>query len=281
LLEQFFDRATTFATLRETGKLAEFEEPVLDRIREAISLLTLSQLGYAKRRRIAAPAISEENPVGKRSYLVLSSSLDSWTQPNSVVGKFHPLTLDEHWRQFQRESFFLDLLRILRREISVEKGWRKDLRNAAILAGQSQASRDVPQAFLWNMIALELLLTRQGDTYSDALPARAEAFLGWADNWSVENFEERIREVYRKRSALVHSGRRDLISLDDLFFTDDLLLNLLLNIVGHHRIFISKEAVIAFSKRVEAEHLLGIDTRVRPKTLQYWERNYSEHDYRI
>lgn len=267
--------------MRQTGVLSEVEDLVLNLIREELALLTPSQLGYAKRHDISAPAISEERPQASRSYVVLSSKETTWTQPNKWVGNFFPLALDEDWVRFQKEGFFFDLLKLLRGDIHVDTGWRNDVRNAAVLLGQSQASIDVPQAFLWNMIALECLLTRQGDAYSNALPARAEAFLGWTGYWASEDFETRITDVYKKRSAFVHNGRRELISLRDLFFTDDLLLNLLLNIIGHHKLFTSKEAVIEFSKRVAAEHVLGIDAKVRPKTLRYWKRNYSDRDYSL
>ena len=85
--------------------------------------------------------------------------------------------------------------------------------------------------------------------------------------------------MYKKRSALVHNGRRELITREDLFFTDELLQNLFHNIVGHHRIFTSKASIIEFSKKVQAEHLLGINAKVRPKTLRYMRGIYSLVDY--
>jgi hypothetical protein len=280
MAERFFDRSETFATLRQTGKLADFETEMLELIREELAILTLSQLGYGHSRPATGPAIGGENPRRKRSHLALNADRRSWTQPNWTVSNLTPLVLDESWKQYHRRGFFFDLLRIIRGEVPVAKGWRRDLRNAAILAGQSQASTDLPQAFLWNVIALELLLTTQGDTYTEALPARAEAFLGWVGFWKTENFEARIREIYRKRSEFVHTGRRDRITPDDLLFSDDLLFNLFVNLVAHHETFGSKEAIISFSKRVQAEHLLGIDAKVRPKTLSFTHRHRSADSYR-
>ncbi len=279
MLEKFFDSAPCFATVRRKGKLIDFEDVVLDLIREELAILVLSQLGYAKRRNLTSPSISEENPIKSRSFYVTNADDGSGIQANRVVGSQGSLLLNSSWRNFQEKVFFNDLLRIIRGEIKVAKHWRRDLRSAAVLVGQSQMSRDLPQAFLWNMIALELLLTEQGDTYAEALPSRAEAFLGWSGFWKVEGFQERIRDVYKKRSALVRAGRRDLISRADLFFTDDLLLNLFVNIVGHHRLFTTKSSVVEFSKKVQAEHLLGINAKVRPKSLQYIRRTYSKDDY--
>lgn len=148
--------------------------------------------------------------------------------------------------------------------------------------GLSQTANSVADAFLWNMVALELLLTNQGDKVVDALPSRAEALLGWSRNWTEDNFEAKIREAYSRRCLLVHEGNRDSPRREDLFFTDDLLICLLSNLVTHPVLFYSKEAVIEFSKRVEAERLLkGIKTTVRPRSLRMFRRKYNPADYDI
>ncbi len=118
------------------------------------------------------------------------------------------------------------------------------------------------------MVVLEMLLTRQEGGLRDTLPRRAEALLGWVDLWEFENYEARIREAYGKRNALLHSGKRDSITERDLAFTDHLVLNLLLNLVGNPRLFGSKDDVVRFSERVEAERVLGVRPRVRPRNLR-------------
>jgi hypothetical protein len=281
VLDRFFDGVETFAVVQYKGVPRELESRVLEIAKDETAILTLSQLGYAKRRLVSAPEVTRDMPIQIFSYLAQNTQDTSWYQSAKRVDKLLPLQLDGDWRNYQCSSFWYDLLRILRREIRVKGGWRKDLRNAAVLAGQSQVSLDVPQAFLWNVIALELLLTTQGDKYRDALPSRAEAFLGWMGHWDKEHFKDRIVEIYKKRSTFVHTGRRDEITSEDLFFTDDLLLNLFLNIVGHHSLFRSKGDVVEFAKRVEAERILNINAKVRPKTLRYVQRSYKDEDYCI
>jgi hypothetical protein len=277
-LNAFFDRAQTFATLRQSGTLADVEQQVLPIIREELALLTLSQLGFAKRRMMGAPMISMEIPSGRREYLVLDSRDDAWSQTFDRVGRYHTLRLEQSWLKFQRSSFFPGLLRIIRGQTAASANWVADIRTAAILVGQSQVSTDLAQAFLWNVIALERLLAQRGDTYTEVLPRRAEAFLGWVGYWKVSKFADRIKEIYRKRSALVHAGDRESIKVEDLFFTDDLMANLLLNLVLHTRQFPTKDAVVEFAERVEAERILGVRPRVRPRTLRFWHRRYSAAD---
>jgi hypothetical protein len=166
----------------------------------------------------------------------------------------------------------------MHRKIQVERAWRRDLENAAILVGQSLNSSDVATSFMLNMIALELLLTQKGDKYSSELPKRVEAFLGWVGFWSSQNYEEKIKFIYKKRCELVHRGRREKIAKEDLLFTDDLILNLFINIVSLPNIFDSKNKIIEFANKVEAEHILGLKSRVRPKKLTFVSPNYSKED---
>jgi hypothetical protein len=178
------------------------------------------------------------------------------------------VVLDGRWKSYQNSVFFTKLLKILRGETEVTAGWRGELRRASVLIGESVGANDLLKSFVWNMVVLEMLLTRQEGGLRDTLPRRAEALLGWVGPWEFENYEARIREAYSKRNALLHSGKRDSIIDRDLAFTDHLLLNLLLNLVGNPRLFGSKDDVVRFSERVEAERVLGVRPRVRPRNLR-------------
>ncbi len=94
-------------------------------------------------------------------------------------------------------------------------------------------------------------------------------FLGWILYWEDEDYGGRLRDLYLKRNQLLHQGKRNDITEQDLAFTDHLLLNLLINLVRHPELFRSKDDVIAFSERVEAERVLGIKPRVRPSTFMF------------
>jgi hypothetical protein len=279
--KHFFEGRETFGIVRDTGTLDKLNPVVFRRARDELAILAVSQLGYSRRKWMAVPAMAGERPAVKHSYLAINANDSSWSQSSSIVSALEPLILNEQWLRFHEGLFFFDLVRILRGGHAVTKEWHRDLWNAAVLIGQSQTSMDVPQAFLWNMIALELLLTRQTDAYLDALPARAEAFLGWVGYWQLAKFDERIRDVYKKRCALVHRGHREAIAPADLLFTDDLILNLLLNIVNHIALFPSKDAIADFSEKVRAERLLGARPKVRPKTLRFISRRYRDADYHV
>jgi len=275
----FFASSDVFAVIRHSGIPQETKTTNRRIVQDELSILALSQLGYMKRRLGACPSIKGQPVSGKTSDLLLNTQDARTTLEGRSVGRIVTLWLNQKWKNYHKEGFFLKLLKVLNNEIGVARSWRNELERAAILLGQSQCCSDVAQSFLWNMIALEILLTRQGDKYTDVLPTRIEAFLGWVGFWTVENYFERIQKLYRKRSAFVHDGKRVNISIPDLLFTDDLLLNLLINLMHHINLFNSKDAVIEFSKKVEAERVLGVRPRVRPKSLRFFSSTYTDRDY--
>ncbi len=99
--------------------------------------------------------------------------------------------------------FFSRLLDVLDKRIKVHGSWRQDLKRAAILIGKSLNSNDVSMSFLYNMIALERLLTTRGDKYAEALPERIERY---RLDWVLELIAMRIVfGIYKKRSEFVHT----------------------------------------------------------------------------
>jgi len=53
---EFFERVQTYAVIRQKGKPADIEKPRFRLVRDAVSILALSQLGYRLRRFTASLA---------------------------------------------------------------------------------------------------------------------------------------------------------------------------------------------------------------------------------
>ncbi|MEM7118269.1 MAG: hypothetical protein AAF614_37925 [Chloroflexota bacterium] len=285
--KKFFQSANTFAIIRHTGTREQVKIKCRQIVRDELSILSVSQLGYNKRRRGSCPSLKgilhPDTHTGGLFPEVLDGllidSLDQrYEQSGKLVGKYRPLVLDADWKKFQKLAFFLQLLKVLTKSKSVDDSWRKNLERASILIGQSQCSQDIVQSFLWNMIALEVLLTEQIDKVKADLPDRIEAFLGWTGYWKTQNYKGKILELYSKRNQFVHRGKRSHILVEDLLFTDDLLLNLMINLMKHINIFQSKQDIVNFSDKIQAEHVLGIESRVRPQNLWFFSRKYDEQD---
>ncbi len=279
----FSSLGRTVAIVRFNGKPSEITTKSIRLIIEELEILSVSQLGYSKRRFNSHPSIYS-GAVSNLSYLCMNTKNDSALLNSQIVCKIGNLDLDDRWSNWQKDIFFTKLIKIIRNEIVVDSSWRDNLYRASRLIGQSITTNNLAQAFLLNMIAIESLLTRRGDKYSEVLPKRIEAFIGWVGYWDVDNYKDKIKDVYLKRCQYVHDGNDSNIEIQDLLFTDDILLNVLLNLLAHHNIFNSKEDVIEFTTKIGAEHVLGIvgnKSKIRPKTLRFLSKNYTDEDYKI
>lgn len=267
VLKRFFEDGQTFGTLRRTGRGDECEQQFIRLLNEELAILAASQTGLESRRSTAAPKLATNRAQRARSYLLLDEVKGAWIQPNVAIPPFARLRLDSRWNELCRRIFFARLLEVIRGRVPVHVGWRRALRTASIFAGQSQCSSDVSQAFLWNMVALEILLIGDGDKFKVVLPQRCCALFGGSPNWAGKMHGSRIEDLVVKRNDLVHRGATDSIILDDLEFSDRLLCNVFASVVRHPKIFSSKTALVEFCKDVEAEKRLGLRRRVRPKNM--------------
>lgn len=277
---EFFNDYKVYAVSLMGGEGAKREEEFLQSVEDELSIISASQLGYGRRRNHSFLSSSVDRKLGfSRVFMLNTLNDDSVISHNNLGAKRHDLIINNKWVKDQRGSFFYYLIDILNGRMGTTDNWTRDIRNAAILAGQSQSCDKLTHAFLLNMIAIETLLTSQGDSYSSVLPKRVEAFIGWTTAWAIGDFENRIQGAYKKRCAFVHAGKFDGLTVRDLVFSDDILFNVFFNIVKNIDIFRSKEDLILFSKKVEAEHLLGIDTKVRPKNIAFIQPVYNDKDY--
>lgn len=85
--------------------------------------------------------------------------------------------------------------------------------------------------------------------------------------------------MYKKRCSYIHEGNEKSITINDIIFSDHIVFNILKNIVDNLEIFKSKQDLVDFSKKVEAEDILGIDSKVRPSTTSFTHLHATEFDY--
>ena len=269
------------AVVRDAGTPNDLREACLQRVRNELDLLSSCRL-HLHRTKLGRIGVFGEVQNGVCLTMFQESKTGDGSFQESLSENIGCLNLSKSWRTMQRNFFFAKIEKLVAGKMDLGKSWANELLLAATLIGKSLNSLDVPTAFLFNMIALETLLTKHGDKHSEALPERIEALLGWIGYWKQKNFPTKIDEIYKKRCGLVHAGRTDIVLMEDVLFTDELLLNVLVNLLRHPKLFGSKEEVILFAKKVQAERLLGKKFQVRPKTLQYFHRtSLSKKDSRV
>lgn len=276
---EIFDKSETLAVVPFSGTIENIERKCLELVRNELAILSMSRLGYSKRRHHMHIGLHGDRPLRDIRYVFIETQGETRTGRIDYPEKCDPLRLNNWWKNFHKRGFFFKFLQIINKKIKVHHTWRKTLCQAALLIGQSQNSYDIAQSFLWNIIVLEMLLTRHIERVTDALPKHIEAFIGWINDWETAQYERRIHELYRKRCTFVHTGNAEKITIEDVLFSDDLVFNVLFNIVTHIDMFQSKDDIITFVQKIEAERILGINPKVRPKTLQFLLRRYQEEDY--
>ena len=280
-----FKLADTFAVVREPGTKDKVERRCLQLVREESSLLTLSQLGFAKRRQMRPIVPVSEVSIPFSIPFRAVSSLGEFGKFFVTTPPVVALGLDGRWEHYQNHVFFTNLLQILRQETNVEASWRNDLRRASLMVGESIGASDLLKSFIWDWVALETLLTHRREMGTGkTVPKRVSALLYWVFYSAREDDKEktqevydrmtkmhddRIRDVYKKRNGLLHNGERDGIADRDLEFTDHLLLNILTNLVRFPRLFHSKAAVTKFADEIEKDRSEGASPRERPANFMF------------
>jgi hypothetical protein len=274
----FLSMHNTYAIIRSTNVDKESYKVFFSMVKDAINILSLGELGWSKRQSHSLPLIHSFNDVGRYDYMIINNDQPVHFPGWSLYGNIMPLYISSRWYNYHRHAFFLKLLKIINKDIFIEKSWYDTIYRTTIIAGQSQSSKDLVHAFLCNIMVLEALLTKQGDKYLNILPKRIENFIGWVGYWTTENYEEKIRELYKKRCKIIHDCNYSDLSVEDLLFSDDLILNVFDNIINHIDIFKSKDDILDFTKKIEAEHILGINSKTSPKSLRFFHRTYTDKD---
>ncbi|HHF7343710.1 TPA: hypothetical protein ACPSKB_000105 [Legionella feeleii] len=238
-------------------------------VNDALDILALSQLIFAKRDDNAVLSFSNERSINSITFFVESNK--QLFLEYKILDSQSPLTINEQWHKIQKLSFFDDLVGLInnkkRKGKRIQYEWKRKIISSALMAGKSQRSRNIWLSFLLNIIAMENLLMVGDEKIANTLPLRVEAFIGWSNDWKKDNLHQEVSNLYKKRCNIVHRGNLD-ITADDLLLSDYFLFNILQNILKHLELFHNQNSLIVFSEKVQAEKLLGFDLSVRPNTLQ-------------
>ena len=277
--EQIFEEDSTFAVLRHTGKPANIRDDCYRIVQDELAVLVFSQLLFKNRKNTGFVGLAGEHDRSTATNIFLDSRTSSQITGWNTLRSPTSFTLDDTWFSFHRRLFFFELLSLLQGKVRISPNWRRSIRRAVILVGKGLNSRDVGDAFLWTMIALELLLTQKGDSYPADMVKRAASLLDWSAYWGTDSLSEGIENLYRLRCEYVHDGNADRIDAENLDLADKLVFNILWNLVDHSFVFGSKEALINFAKRHEARNLLGLSSPKKPN-LHYANKRTQVLNYR-
>jgi hypothetical protein len=132
-VKEFFERSPALAVVRGSGTQEEVEHQGLGLVREELTLLALSHLGYSKRKQMGPVVPAGEVSYASMNYLLARRRDMSGSFKWRRTAPLAQMDLDGIWKNHQDYGFFTKLLKILRRETKVQGGWRKELRRASVM----------------------------------------------------------------------------------------------------------------------------------------------------
>ncbi|MEQ8562564.1 MAG: HEPN domain-containing protein [Cytophagales bacterium] len=280
IIKKFFDDSETFAILRFNGIPSDEIRKCNKIIETELNILSLSQLGFGKRKYNSKLSIGLKDS-NRVSSITINKKYNEYTFSSKWDSYSSPFIIEKPWKTFHKKFYYFEYLKILRGEIRVSNLWLKIISRAGFLIGKSQSTNDVSSSFIWNMIALEMLLVGDGEKTEETLIERSKYLLDWSEEWELNQYEFNISECYKKRNEYVHSGNMEIISRGDLIFTDDWAFNILNNLIRLKKIIVSKDDLIKMSKRYSAERVLEIKSRkYQPGYLNMVNRKYVAEDFK-
>lgn len=252
-----FKRANTYAILKWNFANGWSVEKPISKIKEAIWILASSQT--PTRTNIQYFGLPEHDKHLVNEHFVYSTKTGYFGLQSYISSPLESYKLENEWKSIMKHHFFPAALNIINDKTKVDKKWVNDIRNTLIAVGKSHFSTDLSQAFIYNMIGIETLLTRRGDKITSELKNRLNALFSWYfKRRQSTNWDKKIEEIYKLRCEAIHDGETRNIKTEDLIFTDLILQNLLLNICNSTKHIKKKQDLIDFTKKYQARELLNL-----------------------
>jgi len=271
-LPKLFGEAPSFAFIKfKSRPKAEIIEPI-SKIKDSFWILASSQFFRTNRYNIEYFGLPEHQENIKTGYVLYDSEQIGTKRAFKRLSPIMPYTLDKNWKMYLKNHFFFYLLNILngKTEVDINSNWKKTIRNAAILAGKSNFSKDLSQTFLYNMIAIDSLLQLDpSERYPDLIINRYFVLFGWLTDEDPKFWKSKLERLYKLRCKMVHNGDISDIKTEDLIESDNVLFNLLYNICRFIKVFPNKQSLTNLSKKIEARRILGQKIIERPN-LRYF-----------
>lgn len=268
-----FKDAKTYAFLRCGYSSEDDAKDKLRIIKEAYWILASSQIMYSKRYDLIHFGFPEHATHLYKEYYLFSTNIKDSRHIYETTSPMQEFILDKQWKNIVGKFFFFHLLKIINGKTSILWRWRKILVRATVLSAKSHFETDIAAAFLYNWIAIELLLKdRQGKT-ENIIVNRITALFGFLKIADEEYWRKTIKNLYKKRNSFVHGGESAQITIEDLLISDKILSNLLINLIRLNKVFPSKSSVTDFCDEVNARKYLNL--KINWPNLRYYSPSIS------
>jgi hypothetical protein len=198
----------------------------------------------------------------------------------SSRGVFDPIedyNLGKLEYSFLKGHFFNELIEVNSTSTPIKAKWLKLINRAASLAGRSYLADTLSDAFMYVMIAIEVLLSQQGDKHRVVIANRINSFFSWYFDNNDKRWKNIVNRLYNLRCDLVHDGTGENLNGLDLYYAEILLRNLLRNICMKPYRFPAKQAIADHARKVEARRVLELPLFTKDEGFWFSKRSIA-HD---
>jgi len=242
------DEASAFVVLRQAGRLRSLRPTAHAAVRDAINILVAASCTWHGRMHPVATGPFGCSPSLGRYCAAFDLSVGGAVGNEQSIAPFQTLFIDKRWHQHLRDTGFIDVFDAIR-EGSICPQWRRQIRCAASMYGRSLSTVELPDALVFNVIAMETLLTRPSERNGRALARRIKGLLGWDFRRSYPEYEDHVKSLHQVRCAIVHDSDPRGVTGRLLLASDLFVENCLLNIARNLDHFPRKDAMIAVIDR--------------------------------
>ena len=258
---RLFQKASVYAFVNHDKRLQDPFHYEYLRIQEAVFLLASSQFDRFKRTRKVKFGLPDYNSLADELVMFEKGTI----RPNMKIVRTHfsePYCLDKLWKSQFAFHFFFDLMKMLKNK-RISPKWKYNIRSSAVLAGRSLFARDLWEAFLFDMVAIETLLARKGPHMKEQVVKNLTTLFGWLSSDREDYWLNVINRLYDRRADYARQCHTRQLTAKDLIDADMILSNLLKNLCVLKRIH-SKDDLFRLCDEVRARRSLKMKLPEKP-----------------
>ncbi len=238
---QFLTQGFTSFAVMERGGATEIDKTTaFSELRQAALILAASTAFSITRSDHKGFGIIGDPQLSNKRVICLEKYGEGFDGTLENLGTMISFKLDSIWHQAIVGTRILELFNRIT-DSNLDADWRRQIRQSAAMLGRSIISLELSDAFLFNVIALETLLTTKGHRNGKSLSRRIKGLTGWQFEGSNVDYERHITDIHNVRCEIVHDSDYRNLTVENLLWADLFLKNCLLNVVVNPNWFTSKD----------------------------------------
>lgn len=237
-------KTQAFAVVRRQGRQGDLMKSAFKEVREAAQILASTDAFYSERHMNSGFNLQGYPVVTAQNAHFLDTATDSITGTSNQRGALMPFTLDASWYDLIKNIGLIELFSAIT-DATLDDAWRRQIRRGAACIGRSLMSLERSDAFLYNIFAMETLLTKPGERSGRMLAKRIKGMTGWHLKVHRPKYDDELKDIFETRCDAVHDAKYENLTAEHLLLADLYAKNSLLNVVNNRTVFKNKDSLTA------------------------------------